>query len=322
MPAAPLITIVIVNYKTGDLVCQAVACAKTQAARDGIGIHIAVVDNGSEDGSLERIRAAHPDIELIDAGANLGFAAGNNIALRNVTSPYAMLLNSDAFIQDGMLRKLAGFMEDNPDCGMAGPRVLNPDGTDQDYPCRFPTLAEMMRRALKGPQFPAQGKSATQPIAMERIHGCCLMMRREVLEQVGLMDEQFFIYDEEMDWCLRTAQAGWKLWLLPDATVIHLGGQTSGRAPSGQRDIKTLRPFNPRMSYELRKSRYILYRKHRSKPEIFALKILTDCVLAAGCALALKDMMLDEANRQNAKKKLTAFTSIMRINPFRLEVKA
>ncbi len=315
-----LITIVIVNYKTAALSCQAVQYAKDHAAAESIAVHIAVVDNGSGDGSVQAIRSAHPDITVIDSGANLGFSAGNNLILRDVKTPYVMLLNSDAFIQAGMLRRLVDVLDRNPNIGAIGPRILNPDGTDQDYPCRFPTIPEMMRRAVRGPQFPAQGRDAAQLIPIDRIHGCCLMTRRSVLEQVGILDEQFFMYDEDMDWCLRCRKAGWILCLVPNAAVIHLGGQTSGRAPSGRRQAKTLRAFNTRMSYELRKSRYILYRKHCSFFEVIALKIFTDMTLAAGCILALPGLMKQES-REHARARLRLNASIMAINPFGLKVR-
>lgn len=315
-----LLTIAIVNYKTAALVCDVVETAKKQAAADGVGVHIVVVDNGSGDGNLEIIRTAHPDIELIDAGGNLGFARGNNLALRRLETPYAMLLNSDAFLQPGALRRLIDFMEENPDCGVAGPRILNPDGTDQDYPERFPSVTEMIRRSLKGPQFPAAGKDPRRPIPMPRIHGCCLITRRTVLDQVGLLDERFFMYDEDMDWCLRCGRAGWKMFLLPDAAAVHLGGQSSGRAPSGRRKQETVQSFNPRMSYELRKSRYILYRKHRGMLEILALKILTDSFLATGFLLSLPAILKGGQNRDMALKRIKSGCAIMAINPFGLEV--
>lgn len=321
-----ILTIAIVNYKTPKMVCDVVQSAKDHALLDNVRVVIAVVDNGSGDGSVDIIRNAHPDIDVIDAGANLGFAAGNNLVLRRAKTPYIMLLNSDAFLQSGALRRVIDFMESHPRAGMAGPRILNPDGTDQDYPCRFPTVPEMIRRALKGPQFPAHG--ATGPVPMDRIHGCCLVLRRAILDQVGLMDEQFFMYDEDMDWCLRTRNAGWELYLLPDATVIHLGGQSSGRAPSGVREKKTAPSFNPRMSYELRKSRYILYRKHRNFFELTALKFFTDSVLLAKnimlllyCLLLLPDMWKHEKKYfDGALRRIKGNFSIMAINPFRLEV--
>ncbi len=315
-----LLTIVIVNYKTAAMVCDVVRSAKEHAKADGVGVEITVVDNGSGDGSVETIQKAHPDIEVIDAGGNLGFAAGNNIALRKAKTPYIMLLNSDAFLQDGTLRILMDFMKSCPHAGMIGPRILNPDGTDQDYPCRFPTIPEMMRRAVKGPQFP--GRGATGPVLMERIHGCCLVLRRAVIEQIGLLDEQFFMYDEDMDWCLRCRKAGWELYLLPDATAVHLGGQTSGRAPSGVREKKVAPSINPRMVYELRKSRYILYRKHRGILEVAALKIFTDLMLLAGCLISLRGLANGPDGRAGILKRLKANWSIMTINPFSLKVKA
>ncbi len=314
-----ILTIAIVNYKTPAMVCDVVRSAKDHARVEGIGVDIAVVDNGSDDGSVDIIRQAHPDIDVIDADANLGFAAGNNLVLKKAVTPYIMLLNSDAFLQPGTLLRLIDFMEAYPKAGIIGPRILNPDGTDQDYPCRFPTIPEMIRRAVKGPQFPGSG--AADPLPMERIHGCCLVLRREVLDHVGLLDEQFFMYDEDMDWCLRCRKAGWDLYLLPNATVIHLGGQTSGRAPSGVRKAKAPPSFNPRMSYELRKSRYILYRKHRSIFELAVLKAMTDSLLLAGCILSLPGLVKGADNRSGVLKRLKANFSIMAINPFRLQVK-
>ena len=315
------ITIVTVNYKTADLVNDCVQSIKDNTPGD-MDVTIAVVDNGSNDGSLEKIAVAHPDITLIDGKDNLGFSKGNNIVLRKVTTPYAMLFNNDALMLPGTLKRMVDFMESNPDCGMCGARVLNPDMTDQDYPCSFPSIPEMLRRVFSGPQFPAKDVPRDKPIPMARIHGACLMTRREVLETVGVMDEQFYMYEEDMDWCLRVRNAGWKLWLLPDVSIIDLGGQTTGRPPSGRRAEKTIRPFNPRMAYELRKSRYILYRKHRNFFDLVLLKALTDSALIVGSGLALLSVKKDGVAGENARKKLHAYKSIMAINPFTMKVSA
>lgn len=314
------LSVVIVNYRTPDLVCQSVQSVKDHAGPEGISADIYVVDNGSGDGSVEKIRAAHPDITVLDAGGNLGFAAGNNVALRLVRTPYVMLLNSDAFLQAGALRRLVDLMESHPAVGMVGPRVLNPDGTDQDYPVHFPSVPEMVRRAIQGPQFPARGRDPHAPIPMERIHGCCLMTRKSVLDAVGLLDERFWMYDEDMDWCLRAKKAGWALWLVPDATVIHLGGQTSGRGPSGQRSEKTVSKFNPLMTYELRKSRYILYRKHRKGWEVAVLKLFTDATLLAGVVVAGVRALVRPETRGSALDRIKAYAAIIGINPFRIRI--
>ncbi|HRC26266.1 MAG TPA: glycosyltransferase family 2 protein [Alphaproteobacteria bacterium] len=314
------VSVVIVNYRTPDLTAQAVQSVKDHAGPEGIRARIYVVDNGSGDGSTEAIRTAHPDITVLDAGGNVGFAAGNNVALRRVDTPYVMLLNSDAFLQAGALRRLVDLMEANPKVGVVGPRVLNPDGTDQDYPFRFPSILEMIRRAVAGAQFPARGRDPHEPITLPRIHGCCLMTRKAVLDAVGLLDERFWMYDEDVDWCLRAGAAGWVLWLVPDATVIHLGGQTSGRSPSGRRAEKTVRKFNPLMTYELRKSRYILYRKHRGPLALAALKVLTDATLLAAGAVAAVRALVRPDTRPQAWDRLKAYAAIMGLNPFRMRI--
>lgn len=319
--ARPAVTIVTVNYKTADLVIDCVQSIKDHKPED-MPVTIVVVDNGSNDGSLEKIAKAHPDVTLIDGKDNLGFSKGNNMALRNVTTPYAMLFNNDALMLPGALERMVDFMEENPSCGMCGARVLNPDMTDQDYPCAFPTIPEMFRRMFFGPQFPAKDVPSKDPIEMQRIHGACLMVRKEVLDKVGVMDEQFYMYEEDMDWCLRTRNAGWKLWLLPDVSIIHLGGQTTGRPPSGRRDETTIRPFNPRMAFELRKSRYILYRKHRSFLDLVLLKLLTDCALVPATIIALLQTRKNGIQGDNARKKLKAYLSIVTINPFSMKVAA
>lgn len=312
---------IIVNYKTADLVCQVVQSVKDFAPADGVDAKIVVVDNGSDDGSVEKFHAEHGDINIIDAKGNVGFSKGNNIPLRELDTDYAMLLNSDAFLEQGTLRRLIEVMDSDSEIGVVGPRILNPDRTDQDYPGGFPTITEMIKRAARGAQFPARGKALHTPIYMDRIHGCCLMARREVFEEIGLLDEQFFMYDEDMDWCLRAQKSGWKLMLVPDSYVVHLGGQTSGRAPSGRRDEATLRPFNPRMSYELRKSRYILYRKHRSVIDIILLKIFTDICLMIGLSIALIRASKGKEWKDMAEKKKQAYLKIMGINPFSLDVR-
>lgn len=315
-----ILTIIIVNYRTADLVAQVVDGVKHHAAADGVAVKTVVIDNGSGDGSLERLRAAHPDISVIDAGGNLGFAAGNNIALRTLDTPYALLLNSDAFLQDGCLKRLIDIMEQNPRVGICGPRILNPDGTDQDYPEHFPSVPEMIRRALSGAQFPARGRDPHRPIEMERIHGCALLIRKSVVDAIGLLDERFWMYDEDMDWCLRARAAGWLLWLVPDARVVHLGGQTSGRAARGTEEKKDAAPkFSALMTYELRRSRYMLYRKHRGAAEILLLKLFTDAMMLAGIALAAARMVAKPHWRENSWSRIRTCAAILFLNPFRMK---
>ena len=316
--AVESVTAVIVNYRTPGLVRQCVDQLKAHPAA-GVGLQVVVVDNGSGDGSLEQIGAAHPDIRLIDAGGNLGFARGNNLALRDLATDYALLINSDALVEPGAMDAMVAALRDNPDVGMVGPRIVNvDDGADQDYPEHFPSVLQMIRRAVKGPQFPARGQDA--PVDIDRIHGACLMTRAVVLRQIGLLDESFFLYDEDVDWCIRARRAGWRLLLLPQARVRHYGGKTSGRTPNGRRAVETPSEGSLRMRYELRRSRYLLYRKHRGVAETAVLKLMTDAMLLADSAVWLARAVLSRECRRASAAVLRCNFRIIRLNPFGLQV--
>lgn len=311
------LTVSIVNYKTPDLVIQCIDSLKAFPARCA-RTQVWVVDNDSGDGSVERIGAAHPDVQLIAAGANLGFAAGNNLVLRQCRSDFVLLLNSDARVEAGTLEGLIQALETHPGVGAVGARVVNAsDQADQDYPWRFPSLLEMARRALGGAQYPAAGQR--QPLALERLHGACMMWRGQLLRSVGLLDEGFFMYDEDVDWCVRARQAGWQLWLLPSVRVLHHGGRSSGRAPSGTQPPRELSETALRMRYELRRSRYRLYRKHRRAWELWALKLLTDTSLLLGSLRPALQWLLLPQRRAAAEALLRSNLRVLRLDPFAVE---
>lgn len=307
------LTVSIVNYRTPALVVQCIASLKRHPPRRA-AMEIVVVDNGSGDGSLQAIAKAHPDVRLVDAGANLGFAAGNNLVLRDCPADHVLLLNSDAGVEAGTLDTLLQAMDGLPGAGAVGARIVNfGDGVDQDYPSRFPSLAAMARRALHGAEFPAARH--TRPVRMERLHGAGMLIRGSLLRSVGLLDEGFFMYDEDVDWCARAQAQGWTLWLVPAARVFHHGGASSQRAPSGQRAQVEASEKAMRMRYELRRSRYRLYRKHRHWLETCALKLVTDGALALQCLRALP-WLARPARRAEAQALLRGNLRIMAINPF------
>jgi N-acetylglucosaminyl-diphospho-decaprenol L-rhamnosyltransferase len=304
----------IVNYRTPQLVCECVASLKRHAPRH-VALDIAVVENGSGDDSLAQIAAAHPDIRLIDAGANLGFAGGNNLVLRDCTADYVMLLNSDALVEAGTVDCLIEVLDSQPLVGAVGARIVNAhDGADQDYPCGFPSLSAMVARALRGAEHPAAGRHG--PVPLERLHGAGMMIRGSLLCSVGLLDDGFFMYDEDVDWCTRARAQGWRLCLVPEARVLHHGGASSGRAPSGQRRRVEAGPVAMRMRMELRKSRYRLYRKHRSIGELCALKLVTDVILALQALRATGLWLFRPAQRASAAALLRSNLRIINLNPF------
>jgi N-acetylglucosaminyl-diphospho-decaprenol L-rhamnosyltransferase len=308
------ITVSIVNYKTPQLVIECVASVK-QFAPQACELDIAVVDNASGDDSLSLIGAAHPDIRLINSGTNRGFAGGNNLVLRDNTSDFILLLNSDAAIQAGTIETLIDVLLNNPSVGAVGARIVNAsDGADQDYPIRFPSLSAMLERALFGAQYPAAFES--EPIALERLHGAGILIPNRVLRSVGLLDEGFFMYDEDVDWCARARKQGWALWLVPNARVLHHGGASSGRPPSGQRAWLELSKTALQMRIELRRSRYRLYRLHRSVLEICSLKLLTDCIVLMQTFHAAFIWATKPRLRPAARAMIRSNLSILALNPF------
>jgi N-acetylglucosaminyl-diphospho-decaprenol L-rhamnosyltransferase len=304
----------IVNYRTPTLVVACVESIKRHRPRQ-LALEIVVVDNGSGDDSLRTIAAAHPDIRLIDAGANLGFAGGNNLALRDCRADFAMLLNSDAAVEAGTFDRLVAALDERPDVGAVGARIVNADdGADQDYPCRFPSLLQMGLRALHGAEHP--GADADRPVSLDRLHGAGMVVRGSLLRSVGLFDDGFFMYDEDVDWCLRARQQGWRLMLVPAARVLHHGGASSGRAPSGRREAIEASPSALRMRFELRRSRYRLYRKHRSGWELCLLKAVTDGVLLLQSLRAALWWLLSPSRRAAVAALLQCNLRIIAINPF------
>lgn len=309
----------IVNYRTPQLVVECIDSLLSHPPRTA-ELRVAVVDNASGDGSLELIAECHPQVRLIASLRNRGFGGGNNLLLAGMQNDYVLLLNSDARVEPDTLDELLGVLEANPEVAAVSARVVNmDDGADQDFPERFPSLGEMIRRLLGGPQTPAQGRSA--PVELERLHGACMMIRATALADVGLFDEGFFMYDEDVDWCVRARDKGWRLLLVPAARVRHHGGSSSGRAPSGQQQRVAPSETALRMRYELRRSRYRLYRKHRSALELLALKGLTDLVMLAS-SLRSAPALLSSGSRDAARALLRSNLRILGINPFRIEVGA
>jgi GT2 family glycosyltransferase len=205
-------------------------------ASRGISLEVWVVDNGSPDGSADHVGAIFPDVHLIRNAENRGFAAANNVAIARARGRYVLLLNPDTLIREDTILELAALLDRRPRVGIAGPRVLNHDGTVQSCGYWYPTLrAEILlsrnvrrlgRLVLGNP--PADPDPATETL-VDWVDGCCLMIRREVIDQIGGLDEQFFLYAEELDWCRSAKRAGWQLATCPLSEMTHLRGQSSSQ---------------------------------------------------------------------------------------------
>lgn len=222
------LSIVIVNWNTEALLRECLASI-TAHPPDG-AYEVVVVDNASTDSSVAMVRDMFPEVTLLANEENAGFAAGNNLAIEASTADMVLLLNSDTVVREGALETLLQFMERHPQAGAAGARLLNPDGSLQHSCFPLPTLLSegMHLFHLDHRQRQAmQEWDVSQPRAVEVLLGACMLLRREAVEQVGLLDEGYFMYSEEVDYCRRLREAGWALYWVPEAEVVHYGGQST-----------------------------------------------------------------------------------------------
>lgn len=259
------LAIVIVNWNGRDLLARCLRSIGAHAA--DIDHLVYVVDNGSTDGSREMLRAEFPHVLLDDNARNLGFGGGNNLALRRLLalgesvppqSPeYVLLLNPDTEVEPGALQALLGFMRARPHVGVAGAWLLNPDRSFQASHAPFPTLAQELLilsglgRARHGGWYPSTGPDESRAARddVDYVVGACLIARPAAVREVGLFDEGFFMYSEEVDWCYRFRAAGWAVGYEPAARIVHVGGGST-------------RQVRPQMLAELYRSRVRFFRKH------------------------------------------------------------
>lgn len=196
-----------------------------------------VVDHGSADETLEIVRSRFPDARLIEE-ENSGMGGGNNTGMRLASGRYFLLLNSDAWAVGDAVEQLAAFADDHPEAAVVGPRLLNPDGSLQRSARAFPTLWRLATEYLflrkLAPRSSLLNKfyegdfDHDETREVDWLFGACLLVRRDAADEVGLFDEDFFMFSEETDWCYRFRQAGWSVWFFPGAAVVHVGGASHG----------------------------------------------------------------------------------------------
>jgi GT2 family glycosyltransferase len=234
---APDLSIIIVSWNVRPLLQ---AClASIQAGRGELPLETIVVDGGSSDGSPEVVREQFPWVRLIARPDNVGFPQGNNIGLAEANGRYLLLLNPDTEVVADALSTMTAYLEANPEVGVVGGQLLNPDGTVQSSRRRFPTVATaFFESTWLQPLAPksllrryyAEDIGDEETADVDWVKGACLMTRRAVLEQVGPLDADYFMYSEELDWCKRIKSAGWRVVYLPEAKIIHHEGKSSEQA--------------------------------------------------------------------------------------------
>jgi len=204
-------------------------------------MEIIVVDNASSDGSSEMVKDRFPHVKVIRSEENLGFAKGNNVAIRQCQGRYIALVNPDVIVFPGCLDALADFLDQNPKVGNVGPRVLNPDMTMQSTCRQFPTLwnnfcsATGLATKFKNSKFFAGEHMFYFPhdrtLPVDVLVGCFSMIRRKTFDEVGLLDENLFMYGDDVDWCRRAWKAGWQVVFFPGARAIHDRGKITAPYP-------------------------------------------------------------------------------------------
>jgi hypothetical protein len=231
----PTLSVVIVSWNVRALLQRALTSTRRSwGARDDL--ELIVVDNGSTDGSVAMLQQAFPAVELITNTTNRGFSSANNQGLARASGDYLLLLNPDTEIVDDALPRMVEYMERHPRVGMLGPQLRFPEGDVQSSRRRFPTLPILFlestwlqgllpRRRLARYYVQDRPDDQTQPV--DWITGAAMLTRRPVLEAVGGLDERFFMYSEELDWCRRVKDAGWEIHYYPKAQIIHYEGKSS-----------------------------------------------------------------------------------------------
>ncbi len=235
------LTVVIVNWNVRELLrrCLRSVLASAAASVPPLGLQIIVVDNGSSDGSADMVRAEFPDVRLIANADNPGFAAANNQGLALARGRYVLLLNPDTECLGDSLPALVRYADAHPDVGLVGPQLLNSDGSVQSSRRRFPTLATALfestwlepwapQRVLERYRLLDQPDDAI--LDVDWVTGAAMLARREAVETVGGLDEGYFMYSEEMDWCRQIKVAGWRVVYFPAVQIVHHVGKSSEQA--------------------------------------------------------------------------------------------
>jgi GT2 family glycosyltransferase len=262
------LSIIIVNWNTQELLAQCLhSIFEGLPAQALARVEVFVVDNASADGSKSMVHHSFPQVHLISNSENVGFASANNQAIRQSHSRYVLLLNPDTILLLTALNTLIEFMDAHPEAGAAGPCLLNPNGTLQMSCYPAPTLPRELWRLLHLDALYPYGSyrmsswSTVAPREVDIVQGACLILRKTTLDQVGLLDEDYFIYTEEVDLCYRIRQAGWRISWVPSAQVIHYGGQSTQQVAA-------------EMFLHLYRSKLLYFRKHHGVLAAYIFKLI------------------------------------------------
>lgn len=300
------VSVIVVNWNTRELLAKCLRCVQDTVQR--VSCEIIVIDNASSDDSVAMVRRDFPAVRLIANTENVGFARANNQGIPLAQGRYVLLLNSDAFVRPNCIDRMVAFMDAHPKAGMAGCKLLYEDGRLQPSCARFPTLLTELFTAFGLDKLFSRSKlfgrylmtdwdyNDTRPVDV--IMGAFMLVRREVIQQIGMLDESFFMYSEEVDWCYRCQQAGWQVLFTPEAETVHLWGGSTGSIK-----VETL--------LRLYRARVQFFRKHYGRLSAFLYK----CILGLNALIRVGPGALYYLRKPATRQKHYAFRRLLAAIP-------
>lgn len=314
MSPSPRLAVIIVTWNVRELALQCLESVYADLEQGALDKCVYVVDNASSDGTADAIRTIYPQIHLLEAGANLGFGRGNNLALRTLGSPdspkfpdFVLLLNPDTVVRPGALKSLLEGMETTK-AGLGGARLVYGDGSFQHSAFAFPGLAQIyidlfpvpgrLRESRINGRYPRRLYEGQTPFEIDFPLGATFCVRREVIRQTGMFDEEFQLYCEEIDWAIRIRRAGWKAVCVPTSEIVHFGGQSTAQ-------VKSKSIFN------LWTARLRLYRKHYSRVKRIAAGWIVRAGMERLIQLTARDSSQDDAIRE---RLVDAYREIIKLS--------
>jgi len=304
------LSVVIVSHNIRELLALCLDSLLTNLAISALGYEVIVVDNASRDRTVEMVRERFPQVKILANEENLGFAAANNQGLKVSKGDYLLLLNPDTQVRGEALQLMLQFLVSHPQVGMVGPKLLYPDGRFQHSAFSFPTLPmifldffplnhRLIHSRLNG-RYPKALYEAGEPFLVDHPLGAAMMVRREIVEQVGPLDEGFFIYCEEIDWCTRMKRMGWEIFCLPQAEIVHYVGKSTGQ-------------FREAMYVELHRSRYRLYEKHYSLAFRFMARLIVGLGVRREILKARREARQGKVTEGELERRLDAYRRVLEL---------
>jgi hypothetical protein len=296
------VSIVIVSWNTCDILRDCLMSVYKET--NDLSFEVIVIDNASNDGSCEMVKESFPEAILIENKENVGFAAANNQGMELTKSGYVLLLNSDTIVLDNAVGKMMNFAEKNERVAVTGCRILNKDMTLQPSCFMFPSLLNMLLSSTYLYKlFPRNRFFGRERMTwwkrddvrqVEVVTGCFMLVRQQAIDEIGLMDDSYFVYAEEADWCYRFYNAGWENVFSPEASIIHLGGQSS-------------KQVRVKMLIQLRISILRFFENHYNLLGYFTACLLTVFFFAVRIPVLAVVGALVPDKRENAFKKIRAY---------------